>query len=76
MTSLGLVEMFKGDVADMCTDKFPLVLMVGQAECRHTVSRYKLRTSRKYGNFFTNGLQCSTEKGLSLKARIGDGLIL
>ena len=29
MTSEGLVEMFKGDSADMCAEKFQLVLMGG-----------------------------------------------
>ena len=32
MTSLGLVEMFEGDSADMCTRNFLLILMAGQAE--------------------------------------------
>ena len=32
MTSEGLGEMFKGDFADTCVDKFPLVSMGGQAE--------------------------------------------
>ena len=31
MTSEGLVEMFKGDSADMCAGKFPLVSMGGRA---------------------------------------------
>ena len=37
MTSEGLVEMFKGDSADMCAEKFPLVLM--GAERRQRVKR-------------------------------------
>ena len=32
MTSEGLGEIFKGDSADTCTGKFPLVSMGGQAE--------------------------------------------
>ena len=32
MTSEGLVEMFEGDSADMCAEKFPLVSMGGQAD--------------------------------------------
>ena len=32
MTSEGLGEMFKGDSADMCAGKFPLVYMGGRAE--------------------------------------------
>ena len=32
MTSEGLGEMFKGDSADMCAGKFPLVSMVDRAE--------------------------------------------
>ena len=32
MTSEGLGEMFEGDSADMCTGKFPLMLMGGRAE--------------------------------------------
>ena len=32
MTSEGLGEMFEGDSADMCAEKFPLVLMGGRAE--------------------------------------------
>ena len=32
MTSEGLGEMFEGDSEDMCTGKFPLMPMVGQAE--------------------------------------------
>ena len=31
MTSEGLGEVFKGDSADMCAGKFPLVSMGGQA---------------------------------------------
>ena len=31
MTSEGLGEMFEGDSADMCTGKFPLMLMGGRA---------------------------------------------
>jgi hypothetical protein len=29
MTSDGLMEMFKGDFADMCAEKFPLMLIAG-----------------------------------------------
>ena len=32
MTSEGLGEMFEGDSADMCAEKFPLVSMGGLAE--------------------------------------------
>ena len=32
MTSEGLGEVFEGDSADMCAEKFPLVSMGGQAE--------------------------------------------
>ena len=32
MTSEGLEEVFKGDSADMCTGKFPLVSMGGRAD--------------------------------------------
>ena len=32
MTSEGLGEMFEGDSADMCVEKFPLVSMGGRAE--------------------------------------------
>jgi hypothetical protein len=32
MTSEGLGEVFQGDSADMCADKFPLVLMGGRAD--------------------------------------------
>ena len=32
MTSEGLGEMFEGDFADTCADKFPLVSMGGRAE--------------------------------------------
>ena len=32
MTSEGLGEMFEGDSADMCAEKFPLVSMGGRAE--------------------------------------------
>ena len=32
MTSEGLGEMFEGDSADMCADKFLLMLMGGRAE--------------------------------------------
>ena len=32
MTSEGLGEMFEGDSADTCGEKFPLVLMGGRAE--------------------------------------------
>ena len=32
MTSEGLGEMFEGDSADMCAEKFPLMLMGGRAE--------------------------------------------
>ena len=31
MTSEGLVEMFEGDLADMFAEKYPLVMMRGQA---------------------------------------------
>ena len=31
MTSDGLWEMFEGDSVDMCTGKFPLMLMGGRA---------------------------------------------
>ena len=34
MTSEGLGEMFEDDFAYMCTDKFMLGLIIGQAECR------------------------------------------
>ena len=32
MTSEGLGEMFEGDYADMCAEKFPLTSMGGRAE--------------------------------------------
>ena len=32
MTSDGLGEMFEGDSADTCSEKFPLMLMGGRAE--------------------------------------------
>ena len=32
MTSEGLGEMFEGDSADMCAEKFPIVSMWGRAE--------------------------------------------
>ena len=32
MTSEGLGEMFAGDSADMCIEKFPIVMMEGRAE--------------------------------------------
>ena len=32
MTSEGLGEMFEGDSADMCAEKFPLVSIRGRAE--------------------------------------------
>ena len=32
MTSEGLGEMFEGDSADMCAEKYPLMLMGGRAE--------------------------------------------
>ena len=32
MTSEGLGEMFEGNSADTCADKFPLMLMGGRAE--------------------------------------------
>ena len=32
MTSEWLVEMFEGDSADMCAEKFPLMSMGGRAE--------------------------------------------
>ena len=32
MTFEGLGEIFEGDSADMCAEKFPLVLMGGRAE--------------------------------------------
>jgi hypothetical protein len=31
MTSEGLGEMFEGDCADMCAEKFPLILIGGRA---------------------------------------------
>jgi hypothetical protein len=33
MTSEGLGDMFEGDSADTCAEKFPLMSMGGQAEC-------------------------------------------
>ena len=32
MTSEGMGEMFEGDFADMCADKFPLISMGGRAD--------------------------------------------
>ena len=43
MTSERLGEMFKGDPADMCAGKFPLVLMGGRADLS-SVSRWGGRT--------------------------------
>jgi hypothetical protein len=55
MTSKGLGEMFEGDSADMCAEKFPLVSMGGRAEglaCADLVARTPICTS---GNFLHSG---------------------
>ena len=52
MTSEGLGEMFEGDSADTCADKFPLVLMGGRAEglaCADPVARTPIGAS---GNIY------------------------
>ena len=49
MTSEGLGEMFEGDSADMCSGKFPLVSMGGQAEgleCADLEARTPIGVSR------------------------------
>ena len=38
MTSEGLWEMFEGDFADTCAEKFLLMLMGGRVKCAQTVS--------------------------------------
>ena len=52
MSSWGLGEMFEGDFADMCAEKFPLVLMGGRAEglaCADPRARTTICTS---GNLY------------------------
>ena len=52
MTSEGLGEMFEGDSADTCTDKFLLMLMGGRTEglvCADPGARTPIGMS---GNFF------------------------
>ena len=54
MTSVGLGLMFEGDSADMCTGKFPLMSMRGQAEgiaCADPGARTPIGMS---GNGFMN----------------------
>ena len=51
MTSEGLGEMFKGDSADTCAGKFPLVSMEGRAEglmCADLGARATITASRNY----------------------------
>ena len=48
MTSEGLVEIFKGDFADTCTEKIPLVSMGGRADgqaCADPGARTPIGTS-------------------------------
>ena len=55
MTSEGLGEMFEGDSADMCAEKFPLVSMGGRAKglaCADLVARTPIGAS---GNFLHSG---------------------
>ena len=52
MTSEGLGEMFEGDSADTCAEKFPLALMGGRAEglaCADPGARTPIGAS---GNYF------------------------
>ena len=54
MTSEGLGEMFEGDSADMCAEKFLLVLMGGRAEglaCADTGARTPIGASGNCNNF-------------------------
>jgi hypothetical protein len=43
MTSGGLWEIFEGDFADMCAEKFPLVSIGGRAGAERGVSRAQTR---------------------------------
>ena len=51
MPSEGLGEVFKGDSADTCAEKFPLVLMGGRANGAQTVSEDPHRRERKFTPF-------------------------
>ena len=56
MTSEDLVEMFKGDTADTCVGKFPLMLMGGQAEglvCADPGARTPIGVSGNYISYLT-----------------------
>ena len=51
MTSEGLGEMFEGDSADMCAEKFLLVLMGGRVDglaCADPGARIPIGTSRDF----------------------------
>ena len=56
MTSEGLGEMFEGDSADTCGEKFPLVSMGSQAEglaCADLGARTPIGASGNFLGFFT-----------------------
>ena len=53
MTSEGLGEMFEGDSADTCTEKFPLMSMGGRAEglaCADPEARTPISMSGNYNH--------------------------
>jgi hypothetical protein len=56
MTSEGLGEVFKGDSADMCTGKFPLVSMGGRAERQACADGERGPTSARAEIFFSFSL--------------------
>ena len=69
MTSEGLGEMFEGDSADMCADKFPLVLMGGRVEglaCADPGARTPIGAS---GNFHQ---PCDGHAGAEVVVGVGE----
>jgi hypothetical protein len=53
MTSEGLVAVFKGDSAEMCGGKFPLVLMGGRADRQACAgARTPISASEKFSLIF------------------------